>query len=77
MNWFKGKKTYIVSALMVMTSLVHLTAGDLTMVEFLSSDHMVSLFEALGLTTLRTGIMQNQKETTREIVKNIHFPYAG
>jgi len=77
MNWLNGKKTYIVSALMALTSLVNLMTGDLTLMEFLNGEQMISLFEALGLTTLRAGIRQNQQETLHEIVKNIHFPYAG
>lgn len=77
MNWFNGKKTFIVSALMAMASLVHLITGDLTLVEFVSSEHLMTLFEALGLSTLRTGIRKNQKDTTREIVQSIHFPHAG
>ncbi|MBC8287636.1 MAG: hypothetical protein H8E42_09225 [Nitrospinae bacterium] len=77
MNWLKGKKTYIISALMVMTSLIHLVSGDLTLVEFLNGEQIINLFEALGLTTLRAGVWQNQKETTQEILKKIHFPYAG
>ena len=55
----KREKTYIVSALMALVSLVHLVTGNLTLVEFISSDHMMSLFEALGLTTLRAGIQKN------------------
>lgn len=55
----KREKTYIVSALMTLVSLVHLVTGNLTLVEFISSDHMMSLFEALGLTTLRAGIQKN------------------
>ncbi len=77
MNWFRGKKTFIVSAIMAMASLVHLISGDLTLVEFVSSDHMMSLFEAMGLSALRTGIGQSQKDTTHSIIKNIHFPHAG
>ncbi len=77
MNWLKGKKTYIISALMVMTSLIHLITGDLTLAEFLNGEQIINLFEALGLTTLRAGVWQNQKDTTHEIVKKIHFPYAG
>jgi hypothetical protein len=77
MKWFNGKKTYIVSAFMVMVSLMHLATGDLTLTEFVSSDHTVNLLEALGLSTLRVGIWQNQKDAAHEIVKNIHFPHAG
>jgi hypothetical protein len=43
--------------------------GDLTLAEFAGSDHMMSLFEVLGLSTLRVGIVKNQQETTHEIVK--------
>ena len=77
MNWFNGKKTYINSAFMAMTSLIHLMEGGLTLAEFAGSDHMINLFEALGLSTLRVGIVKIQKETTHEIVKQIHFPHAG
>jgi hypothetical protein len=68
MSWFNGKKTYILSAFMIVVSLIHLLAGNLTLIEFIGSDHMINLFEALGLSTLRIGISQNQKETTHEIV---------
>lgn len=77
MSWLNGKKTYIISALMVMTSLVRLITGDLTLMEFLNGEQMINMFEALGLTTLRLGIGRSQKETIQEIVKNIHFPHVG
>ena len=77
MNWLNGKKTYIISALMVVVSLMNLITGDLTLVEFLKGEQMINLFEAVGLTTLRVGVGQNQRDTVSEIVKNINFPYAG
>ncbi len=77
MNWLNGKKTYIISALMILVSLMHLVTGDLTLVDFLKGDQMINLFEAVGLTTLRVGVGQNQKDTVSEIVNNINFPYAG
>ena len=77
MNWLNGKKTYIISALMVVVSLMNLITGDLTLVEFLRGEQMINLFEAVGLTTLRVGVGQNQRDTVSEIVKNINFPYAG
>jgi len=58
MNWLNGKKTYIVSGLMALVSLVHLVTGNLTPMDFISSDHMMTLLEALGLTTLRVGIQK-------------------
>ncbi len=77
MNWLNGKKTYIISVLMVVVSLMHLVTGDLTLVEFLGGEQMTNLFEAVGLTTLRVGVGQIQKDTVSEIIKNINFPYAG
>jgi hypothetical protein len=77
MNWLNGKKTYIISALMVVVSLMQLVTGDLTLAEFLNGEQMINLFEAVGLTTLRVGVGQNQKDTVSEIIRNINFPYAG
>jgi len=77
MNWLNGKKTYIISALMAVVSLMQLVTGDLTLVEFLNGEQMINLFEAVGLTTLRVGVGQNQKDTVSEIIRNINFPYAG
>ncbi len=56
MKWFEGKKTYIISALMAATSLMHLINGDATLQEFIMSDQVTTLMEALGLGTLRSGI---------------------
>jgi hypothetical protein len=77
MNWFRGKKTFIVSGLMAIASLVHLISGDLTFVEFVSSDHMMNLFNAMGLSALRTGIWQSQKDINLGIKNNIQSPHAG
>jgi len=62
---------------MVMVSLANLATGSITLTEFVSSDDMMKFLEAFGLSTLRIGIWQNQKETTHEIVKKINFPHAG
>ncbi len=77
MNWLNGKKTYIISFLMILTSLIHLLTGDLTLKEFLNGEELINLLEAMGLSTLRIGVSQNQKNTVHEVVKNMHFPHAG
>ena len=77
MNWLNGKKTYIISILMTVASLMHLVSGDMTLVEFINGEQMINLFEALGLTTLRAGVGQNQKDTVNEVIRNINFPYSG
>ena len=56
MSWLKGKKTYIVSALMATVTLLQLIAGETTLQEFIMSEHVTTLIEAMGLGTLRAGI---------------------
>ena len=75
MSWLNGKKTFIISAFMAMASLVNLITGDLSLVAFVSSDAILTLFEAFVFAILRTGIQQSQEAVTRQIVKNIHFPH--
>ena len=77
MNWLNGKKTYIISILMAVVSLMHLVTGELTLIEFISGEQMMNLFEALGLTTLRVGVAKNQKDTVNEVLRNINFPFSG
>jgi hypothetical protein len=56
MNWLKGKKTYIVSGLMATVALLQLLAGESTLQEFVMSEHVTTLIEAVGLGTLRAGV---------------------
>ncbi len=56
MNWMKGKKTYIVSMLMATVTLLQLITGETTLQEFIMSEHVTTLIEAVGLGTLRAGI---------------------
>lgn len=56
MQWLKGKKTYIVAGLMALASLVHLVSGDMGLAEFVTSDHLSTLLEGIGLGTLRAGV---------------------
>ncbi len=77
MDRLKGKKTYIVSTLMFLTSLFNLIFGDISLNEFFSSDSMNLLLEAMGLSTLRAGIKQNQQDAIIEVVKKINFPHAS
>ena len=56
MNWLKGKKTYIVSGLMALVTLMQLLVGETTLQEFILSEHVTTLIEAVGLGTLRAGI---------------------
>jgi len=54
MSWLKGKKTYLVSGLMVL--LLDLITGDLGLVGFLSSPDLSTLLAGVGLGTLRAGV---------------------
>lgn len=56
MQWLQGRKTYIVSGLMALTSLLQLFSGETTLHEFFLSEHFMTLMEAVGLGTLRAGI---------------------
>lgn len=56
MDWLKGKKTYIVAMLMSAVAVVNMISGDMTLVQFVSSEHVMTLLEAVGLGTLRAGV---------------------
>ncbi|PIQ96533.1 MAG: hypothetical protein COV67_08970 [Nitrospinae bacterium CG11_big_fil_rev_8_21_14_0_20_56_8] len=59
MDWLQGKKTYIVSSLMALASLMHLITGEMSLPTFVTSDNVLHLLEAVGLTTLRAGVAKN------------------
>ena len=56
MSWLKGKKTYLVSALMVLVALLDLITGDMGIAEFFTSPHLSTLLSGVGLGTLRAGV---------------------
>lgn len=56
MEWLKGKKTYILVVLGAITLGVQFLAGDITFIQFVSSDAMVQLVELFGIATLRAGV---------------------
>lgn len=56
MDWLRGKKTYVIATLMVLTSIVKLAVGDMTFAEFFSGNDVNTLLEGLGIGTLRAGI---------------------
>lgn len=60
MHWLQGKKTYVIASLMTATSLVHLLLGDMSFVEFVTSEHVNTLLQGLGLGTLRAGVTANR-----------------
>ena len=55
-NALQGKKTYIIAGLMVLSSIVRLIVGDITVIEFIMSQDVLFLLNGLGLGTLRAGI---------------------
>lgn len=56
MKYLKGKKAYIIAGLMVLTALVKLLVGDISLVEFLTGNDLWLLLEGLGLGALRAGV---------------------
>lgn len=55
-NLLSGRKTYIVSTLMIIIGLVNFLTGDITLVEFLNTDDIVIILNGLGLGFLRAGV---------------------
>lgn len=58
MDFLKGKKTYIVAGLMVLSSLVQMVAGDINLQVFVTSPDFNTLLEGIGLGTLRAGVQK-------------------
>ena len=56
LEWLKGKKTYFLVAFGVLALLVQFLTGDISFMQFLSSDSFVQLLELLGLGALRAGV---------------------
>lgn len=58
-EWIKGKKTYIVSVLMIVVALVQTITGELSWSEFFSSDYIRMILEGFGLGFLRAGVTKS------------------
>tara|TARA_R110002167_G_scaffold51504_7_gene149037 strand:+ start:315 stop:503 length:189 start_codon:yes stop_codon:yes gene_type:complete len=52
----EGKKTNIVSALLVVVSVIELITGDITLSEFLSGPNLLVFLNGIGLASLHAGI---------------------
>jgi len=56
MKWLKGKKTHIISGLMVFVGLIKLITGDMSLAEFVMSGEVMTMLEGFGLSALRAGV---------------------
>ena len=61
LEWLSGKKTYILVIIGVLTVLVNFLTGDLTFLQFITSDAVIQLIELLGLGALRAGVSRVTK----------------
>lgn len=52
----QGKKTYLISFLLVLVGLVRFVSGDIGIAELLASPDVLVLLNGLGLAALRDGI---------------------
>ena len=52
----QGKKTYLIGGLMVLVSMLRLITGDMSLAEFVTSDHVNTLLGGVGLGALRAGV---------------------
>ncbi|CAI2719755.1 hypothetical protein [Nitrospina watsonii] len=59
MNWLRGKKTYMVAAMMVAISILNIMSGEESLGTFVSSPHFNTLLEGIGLGTLRAGVTKS------------------
>ena len=55
-TWLKGKKTYFLVAFGVAALIVQAITGDISLMEFVSSDAVLQLAGLLGIGTLRAGV---------------------
>ena len=55
-EWFKGKKTYILSGLAFLVVLIGFLSGDLSFVEFMQTAEFKWLWAIITAATLRAGI---------------------
>ena len=55
-EWFKGKKTYVLSGLGFLVILVGFLSGDMSFIEFMQSPEFKWLWALLTASTLRAGM---------------------
>jgi len=60
-EFLKGRKTYIISTLLVLASLTGVISGDVTVANFLNSNDLWILLNGLGLGSLRAGLTKISK----------------
>ena len=56
MGWLRGKKTYLISGLMVAVGLIRMLVGEMSIAEFVMSPDVMALLNGIGLGTLRAGV---------------------
>jgi hypothetical protein len=52
----RGKKTYIISVLLVLVSVVNYVSGDVGLKDLLNDPNLFILLNGLGLASLRAGV---------------------
>ena len=55
MKFLKGKRSYIVSALLVLVALVNMLTGDITLGQLLQDPNLLILLNGAGLAALRAS----------------------
>ena len=63
-DFVRGRKTYIVSGLLVVVGLVRLIAGEIDITAFLASQDLVIVLNGLGLGFLRAGVNAPSEQKT-------------
>lgn len=63
LNFFSGKKTYLIAIALIGQAVWPFIQGDITLGEFFSGDNWQQILEGLGLWTLRLGVKKSGPTT--------------
>lgn len=56
LGFLKGKKSFIIAALLVLVALFKVIVGDMSLMGFLQSPELIQLLSGFGLAALRSGV---------------------
>lgn len=58
-QFLSGKKTYLISVLMILIGLIKLIVGDISMIDFITSEDVMFILGGAGLGTMRAAVEKN------------------
>lgn len=73
-NYLSGKKTYVISVLMILIGLVKLIVGDISLLDFIMSDDIMFILGGAGLGAVRAGVTKSSPDTYIKIILILLLP---